>query len=424
MTDDTSRPSKEMSRRGLLRTGGVALGLGAMVGVSGCLSALPPLGSKQPYGRLDTPVPEEPTYAQWVPAPPATIDQTLDKEYYLFGADTPGATALVPRLLALRRASTICSLDYFGVGWKNYDRYIRTPFGSVLSGEFSAKTVRTTLSKTAYAQVGTYQEYDFFERADGRQVGVSDGILLLGTPTDERADLTRLADTGAGDYPRLRDADSAGAEVIDAAGSGLRLGGGREFGSFHEQAQWGVETFRAGNDGFYQVITLVFPSESNVTLSDVKTAYREQTGLKAGWTTGVDSFDAERDGQIVTLEARIPRRNLVNFQEFAAPVQATWGFNWNATSRQLTIRHEAGEPVPAARLAVDIDTEQAPYRLDSRKVWTGTETVTPGDQTTLDLADTRGLQSVSLNLRRVHDEYYWSLAHWDIEEATGSDEAV
>jgi hypothetical protein len=327
MTDDTSRPSREMSRRGLLRNGGAALGLGAILGVSGCLSALPPLGDQQTYGRLDAPVPEEPTYAQWVPAPSGTDGQTLEREYYLFGADTLGTTARVPRLLALRRASTICSLDYFGVGWADYDRYIWTPFGSVLSGSFSANTVRRTLSETSYTQAGTYREYDFFERADGRQVGVSDGILLLGTGTDERVDLTRLADTGAGDYPRLRDADSEGAEVVDAAGSGLRLGGGREFGSFHEQAQWGVETFRAGEDGFYQVITLVFPSESGVTLGDVKTAYPERTGLQAGWTAGVDSFDAERDDRIVTLEARVPRRNLVTLQKFAAPVQATWGFD-------------------------------------------------------------------------------------------------
>ncbi len=424
MTDDRSRPSKKLSRRGLLRTSGGALGLGAMLGVSGCLSALPPLGDQQTYGRLDAPVPEEPTYAQWVPAPSETNDQTLEKEYYLFGADTPGTTTRIPRLLALRRASTICSLDYFGVDWANYDRYIWTPFGSVLSGDFSANTVRTTLSETSYAQNGTYRVYDFFERADGRLIGVSDGTLLFGTPAHERADLTRLADTGAGDHPRLRDADSAGAAVVNAAGSGLRLGGAREFGSFHEQAQWGVETFRVGADGFYQVITLIFPSASSVTLSDVKTAYREQTGLRAGWTAGVDSFDAGRDDRIVTLEARIPQRNLVNFQEFAAPVQATWGFDWNATSRRLTIRHEAGEPVPAARLSVDIDTDEAPYRRDSREIWAGAGTVTPGDRTTLDLSETRGLQSVSLNVQRAHDKSYWSLAHWDIETATGSDETA
>jgi hypothetical protein len=208
---------------------------------------------------------------------------------------------------------------------------------------------------------------------------------------------------------------------VKAAGSGISVAGGREFGSFHDRAEWGVETFRAGEDAIYQVITLVFPSADTVALGDVKTAYRERTGLRAGWTTGAESFDAERDGRTVTLQARVPRRNLVEFEEFAAPVQVTWGFDWSATTRELTIRHEAGDPVPSSRLAVDIDTDRAPYRLDSREVWTGVETVEPGDRTTLDLADTRGLRSVSLNLRRVHDDYYWSLAHWNVERATDDD---
>lgn len=416
MSDNLSRPSKSISRRRLLRASGATLGLGVTTGVSGCSSSLPPLGQQQSYGRLDTPAANEPTYTQWIPAPPATDGSDSDAAYYLFGADTPGTTARVPRLLALRRASTICSLDYFGIGWTAYDRYVWTPFGSVLSGDFTVDAVRDTLSETAYTRTGTYQKYHLFERPDGRRVGVSDGVLLFVTPGDEHPNLSRLADAGAGGHPRLRDTDSPGAEAMNTAGTGIRLVGGREFGSFHEQAQWGVETFRAGNDGIYQVITLVFPSERTVALGDVKTAYREQTELRSGWTAGADSFDVDRDGRIVTLAARVPTQNLVEFQEFAAPVQATWGFNWDATTRSLTIRHEAGEPVSATRLTVDIDTDQAPYRLDSREVWAGTRTVMPGDQTTLDLADTPGLRSVSLNLRRTHDAYYWSLARWEPEQ--------
>ncbi|MEZ3117546.1 hypothetical protein RYH80_16645 [Halobaculum sp. MBLA0147] len=418
-TDETDPPSRT-TRRGLLRIGGTGLALGGAVGSAGCLSALPPLGGGQRYGRIDAPASDDPEYARWVPAP---WDEVSEDDYFGFGAARPGTAPRVPHLLAWRRASTVCSLDYFGVGWASYDRYVWTPAGSVLTGSFEAKTVRDTLGGTAYRPAGDYREYDLFERPDGRRVAVRDGTLLFVTPDDEHPDLERLADTGAGAHPRLVDANDAAATVVERASESTRVSAAREFGAFHEAAAWGADGFRVGDDGVYQVITLVFPSPDTITLDELQTAYRERTGLVEAWTQEADSFDAQMDERVATLETRVPEGDLRRFDAVAEPVQATWGFEWDAAERALTIRHEAGASADPNRLTVDIDTDEAPYRHDDRPVWTDVDRVEPGAETTLDLGAVTGLESVGLDLRRVGEDgwSYWNLAGWRAPTVDGGE---
>ena len=68
------------TRRDLLRGGAATLA----ASTAGCLSALPPLGGAQTYGRVDVPASDPPDYRRWLPAPDSGED-------YAFVAARPGA---------------------------------------------------------------------------------------------------------------------------------------------------------------------------------------------------------------------------------------------------------------------------------------------------------------------------------------------
>ncbi|MFB6167952.1 MAG: hypothetical protein ABEJ43_03800 [Haloferacaceae archaeon] len=365
-----------LARRDLLRGGAAALA-GSL---TGCLSALPPLGGAQTYGRIDVPPADPPDYRRWLPAPGA-VDGAGD---YPFVAARPGtADAGDPEEFLGRRAALVVEQDYLGVPFEAYDRFVATPYATVVEGEFGAETVADALLGGGYARDGSVRGYDLFARSDvSRRAAVRDGtVVWTSALRTDRADLEAVVETGAGDRRRYHEVSDAVAAVTEAAGASRQVLCAPELLSFHETAAYGADSFRFGPSATYQVITLRFPAGRVPSVETIERRYR----AAHTWTEAAASLDAVVDGRTATVEARVPRRSAESLSPVEDPPQVTWGASHDAERRTVTFRHEAGDPVDAGILWGDVDTERRPGEVTETALFSGSDRVGPGDTGTVDL---------------------------------------
>jgi hypothetical protein len=374
----TTRPT----RRGLLRAAGVALATGVAASTSGCLSALPPLGREQSYGRLEVPPPDDPGYRRWLPAPSTFED---DSNYTFASREPAPVDGGEPEEFLGRRAISRSELDHFGVGETDYDRLVETPFGVVIEADFEASTVTETLAGSGYEPDGSYLGYDLYSRTDvRRRAAVRDGtIVWTSERVHDRPDLEALVDAGAGDRRRYHEGSEAFAHVSEAAGANRMLVVGPDFGDPTDTAEMGADAFRFDGDVAYQVVTLLFPEGRVPTVDRLERAFREEYGL----TEEAEVFDVRVDGRLATLETRVPLGEPRDLTPIEDPPQVTWGADFDADARALTLRHEAGEPVDAEWLWYDVGTEARPGMIETEPLWTDERRVGPGNGATIDLSD-------------------------------------
>jgi hypothetical protein len=359
------------TRRALLRGGAATL----VASTAGCLSALPPLGGAQTYGRVDVPASDPPDYRRWLPAPDGDGD-------YAFVAARPGPVdAGDPEEFVTRRAAAVIEQDYLGVPFAEYDRFVSTPYAHVVEGEFDAGTVADALLGGGYDRDGSFRDYDLFARADvPRRAAVRDGtVVWTSARHNERADVEATVETGAGDRRRYHEASDAVARVTGSAGASRQVLCAPELGSVHEAAAYGADSFRFGPDAAYQVITLRFPEDRVPTADAVERWYRENYA----WTDEAESFDSRVDGQTATVEARVPRRSGGSLSPIDDPPQVTWGAS--REDETLRVRHEAGDAVDAVDLWADVDTESRPGEVEKTALFPDRDRVDPGDEGTVDL---------------------------------------
>jgi hypothetical protein len=372
-----------LTRRDLLRGGAATVAGGLTAGTAGCLSALPPLGGAQTYGRVEVPASDPPDYRRWLPAPDA-VDGGGD---YPFVAARPGAVdASDPEEFVARRAATVIEQDYLGVPFADYDRIVSSPYAHVVEGTFDAGTVADALLSGGYARDGAFRGYDLFARSDvPRRAAVrDDAVVWTSALRTDRADLEAVVETGAGDRRRYHEASDAVARVTEAAGASRQVLCAPELGSFHEAAAYGADSFRFGPTAAYQVITLQFPADRVPSADAVERRYRETHT----WTEEAESFDARVDGRTATVEARVPRRSGGSLSPLEDPPQVTWGASREGET--VRFRHEAGDAVDADDLWADVDTESRPAAVDEAALFSGRDLVEPGDEGTVDL---RGVES-------------------------------
>lgn len=166
-TDETLS-TDDRTRREVLRSGTGLLAAGIATLSAGCTGALPPLGSRQQFGRVDVPAADPPAYRRWLPAPSAV--GAGERPQYPFLFRRPGALDYpAPVRFTTPRKRFLAELDHFGVGYANYDRLLRTEFGTVLVGGFEPAIVVDTLTSSGYTPDGTYKGHDRFVRSDVRR---------------------------------------------------------------------------------------------------------------------------------------------------------------------------------------------------------------------------------------------------------------
>lgn len=375
--NEPSRPT----RRSLLRAGATAA-TALTTSVAGC-TGLPPLGSKPSYGRVDVPEAGAPEYRRWLPA--QSVVET-DDDWLITYAEPGPFDGPAPEEFVARRASQRIGLDYFGIGYENYDRLVDTNLATVVEAAFSVDEVASALADTAYEPDGTYRDYDLFARSDvTRRVAVRDGVIVWTNARHHRAaNLEATIDAGRGDVERYHDADDDFAAVTEAVGaSRLLYVGGSHPGLVTERATMGADAFRFGDAG-YQVLLERYSDGRAVSEERVRRALETQT---AELTSEAETPDVGVDGRFARVEARVPLAPDGDRDPIDEPPQVTWGASFDPETRAVTIRHEAGDRVDADWLWYDVDFADDYGEIEKEPLWSDRDAVGPGDRATVDLSD-------------------------------------
>jgi hypothetical protein len=394
MVTDDSPVDDAATRRAFLRCGAGALA----AATAGCASALPPLGSAQRFGRIDVPDADPPRYRRWLPAP-AAVDG-LDAEGYAHLFRRPTALDYpAPVRFTTPRKRLLAALDYVGVGYANYDALLTTPLGTVLAGEFDPPAVATALTRSGYAAAGSRGDFDLFERDDvPRRVAVRDGTIVRSSERVHDAPaIEALIDARAGRIDRYHDADAGVERLTDAVGESRMVEYIPPTDDPPDGRYWRkCEGFRFDGDTAYHVMTFLYPEGTEPSESELRErAARRRTIL----TREVEHSDFRIDGRLVTVEGRIPPGEGIDPADIEPPYppQVTWGYGHGRDASAVVLRHEAGAPVPTSALAYRLDTGVPDDWLvpsDARPLPTDAETLTSGDEVTVDLPETPTVEAI------------------------------
>jgi hypothetical protein len=393
MSPDTHRPSTESTRRRFLTRSGV-LAASLSVSTAGCLSGLPPLGEDQRYGRLDVPPAGEPAYRKWLPAPSAPDGNVAD--YHFVAMESTAARPGAPEKFVRGRAHRKASLDYFGVGFENYDRVVSGTFGTVVEASFDRERVFQTIESTGYGRTGTYRGYTVFGRSDvPRRVAVGDSaIVFTSSYRHDSPDLEALVDAGRSTRPRVHDTDDGVETLTTAAGGNPYLGVNTAIDDPTGRPVVMADAIRFDGGTAYQVVQYYYRDPDRVPSRGALERALNDDDYR--FVDGADAFDVELDGRLATVETQVPLSGDRTVPpEYQLP-QVTWGVEADESSDSVTFSHEAGEAVRADRLFYDLHRPAAPGRIDKRDLWRDTTTVEPGTEAVVDLSDDPGATGVSL----------------------------
>ncbi|WP_318567807.1 hypothetical protein [Salinigranum marinum] len=384
MVPDDTPSTRDRTRRAFLRTGTGMLTAGLATLTAGCTSALPPLGARQHFGRVNVPPAADPTYRRWLPAP-GSIDGFDAPEYRFLLRQPTELDYPAPVRFTTPRKRLVADLDYLGVGYADYDRLLRTPFGTVLDGGFDPAAVRATLDETGYRRDGSYAGYDVFARADAprRAVLVDGAVVWASNRVHDHPTVAALVDAHEGNLPRYHEEREAFERVTDAIGESRMV----EHIPPNDVRTWtSAEGFRFDGDTAYHVRTFCYPEGETPPEDELRR--RSKTGTVL--TREVEDTDFRIDGRLVTVEGRIPPGEGVqpSAVDPSYPPHVTWGSRRG--SETVRIRHEAGESVAATDLALSFDVARADGRWSDpvrRLLSTDLDRVTPGDAVTVDVSD-------------------------------------
>lgn len=374
------------TRRSLLRRGAGAVAASVAAATAGCASALPPLGSAQRFGRIDVPDADPPRYRRWLPAPSAV--DGLDAEHYAYLFRRPGALDYpAPVRFTTPRKRLLTDLDRFGVGYANYDRLLHTDLGTVIAADVDPDAVAETLAGSGYAAAGSYRGYDLFARDDvPRRAAVGDGRVVWSSErVHERPAIETLIDARAGRIDRYHAADAGVERVTDTVGESRMV----EYLPPSDAREWKkCEGFRFDGTTAYHVMVFLFDE----AVSDPERRVRERSYGDTVLTREVEHSDLRVDGRLVVAEGRIPPGDGIAPDDISPPYppQITWGYTRETEPRSVTLRHEAGDPVPAADLHLRFETDEREdlYAIpESRPLPTDADELAPGDTVTVDLRE-------------------------------------
>ncbi|MFC4405459.1 hypothetical protein [Haloarchaeobius iranensis] len=376
--DDADGPS----RRELLTAGAGALATAGSASLSGCTAAMPPLGQEIRYGRVDVPPADDPAYRRWVP-PVDTQSERRQPLWQDLMYTTPRRTGSdsVDRV-HVGRGFLKSSMDYFGIGYDNYDRVIGN-FGTLVAEvDVDRSTVDETLLGSGYERRGTYDGYDCYGRSDlPRTVAVGDEALVFSRSSSHETDVRRIIDTGAGRTEPRHAHDEQFAQLTAAAGAHPFTWLGVPMPYDWDAPETGALTMAYDDSAAYFVHYLLFPADEVPTVSRIKEQMTEVQRAVDAY-----SVDVTLDGNLATIEMHQPLERY--FQDLDANrlnPQVTWGVDHDTDAGTVTLRHEAGDAVDADLLTVYVD--EANRSRDPADTQFADEygTVTPGDSLTVEV---------------------------------------
>lgn len=376
------------SRRDLLATAGAALGTVASSSLAGCTATMPPLGQEIRYGRVDVPEADEPVYRRWVPP----VDTESDRRRPLWHDlmyTTPRRTGSdsVDRV-HVGRGFLKFSMDYFGIGYDNYDRVLGNFVTIVAEVDVDRATVDETLLESGYVAQGTYEGYDLYGRSDlPRTVAVGEEAIVFSRSSRHESDVRRIVDTGAGRLEPRHTQDEQFARLTEAAGAQPFTWLGVPMPYDWDAPETGGMTMVYDDSSAYFVHHLLFPQDDVPSVGRIKEEMADvQRAIDAY------SVDVSLDGNLATIEMHQPLERY--FQDLDANrlnPQITWGLDHDTDAGTVTIRHDAGDAVRAELLTVYVDESNGSEETAPTQFADEYTTVTSGDSITV---DTEGLEGV------------------------------
>ena len=316
-------------------------------------------------------------------------------QYHFTALQPTGPRPDAPEKFVGAQAHNKAQLDYFGIGFENYDRLLDSSVGTVIEASFERASVGRTLADSGYKRTGTYRGYEVFARSDvRRRVAVGDAVVVWTSSYEhDNPNLEALVDAGKGERPRFHEENPAFDRLTTAAGSNPYLGVNTAIHDPTGRPVMVADAFRFNGDTAYQVVHYLYGEDRIPTKQELKRA------LKGGdfrFADEAETFDVQIDGQLATVETRVPLRSKRDLDpEYELP-QVTWGVSRDEDAEKVTFRHEAGESVPAGRLYYDLDIPSAPGRIEKRPLWTDVNTVAAGAEATVDLSEHPSATDVAL----------------------------
>ncbi|MFB6151976.1 MAG: hypothetical protein ABEJ40_09240 [Haloarculaceae archaeon] len=315
---------------------------------------------------------------------------------YVFLYTEPPAFAGEPSGMNYARSWNAPRLDYFGVGYEDYERVVSVEMGDVYAIEADVDTaaVAETVTDSGYAGAGSYRDYDLFSRSDLRRVlAVRADALLFGVGERAGADVRAMADARAGGLARFHERDAVHAALTRRTGSRpwLYYGfGGFLRGDITRHVDGQTTGISVDDDHVYTYYTYLFDDAAVVDRAAIRTQLRDWVAREerpGPFGPDTTTADIDVDGRFVAVENRHPRGEFLDDGATTPMPQITWGFEDG--DGRLTVRHEAGDSADASalffRLRPPDRRQETSATLDDPVQFADEyDTVGPGDSVTLD----------------------------------------
>lgn len=335
----THRPS---TRRRFLRASGASA---IAAGLGGCLSTLPPLGGQVAFGRVDAPAADPPAYRQWLPRPSDLRGLDEDDDLSQVYASPARVAEEAPTgFQPIHQHVALAATDWFGLDDDAYEHVVHAGTAVAIEADVGAGTVADALAAGGYESKGTYEEYDTYARPDDdRFAAVRDGAIVWGSAPESVHDVRAVVDAGAGRADRYHEADDDFSTSSAHVGASPSVAYG--FSWVHSDgASLTASSTRFDDEAVYYVQDLLYPSDASVPVDAIEGGLREN--LRPQRATAVD---VQTHGRTASVEMRLPNDRVSPNGITDHPI-ATWSHEVDPAAGTVTIRHEAGQSVPAEHL--------------------------------------------------------------------------
>jgi hypothetical protein len=327
-------------------------------------------------------------------------------------------------------SSTSGSLDYFGIGYRNYDRALAMLSRGIVVAEadIDRKTVADAVANTGYETAEPYRGYDVYARSDiPRVVAVSDSALLFGhsrrtNPNRARENVETTIDAKSGEVPRQHEIDAefaaltrrAGQRAANWLGVGLldSASPGQTQSTAAKKAVTGAISWDVDADGVYFVYDVVYPKGTEAPKRAIKRHFRSRRRAVESTLT-----DVETDGRFARIELRMRKATIEDESRARgpSPPQITWGVDHDRANETLTFEHEAGDTADARRLSLSGAIG------DGRSVdFDRFGTFEPGDRVVVDLRVREGGPHQRIVYTAPDGTPSTTLISYDLSEADGT----
>lgn len=387
-------PTLSSDRRSFLKRTTLGLVASGTVLTSGCTESLPPLGQQVRYGSVNTPAPgpgsNSSAYRRWMPAASA-LPSGVHPGYVNhatpgnLGDDVVGASNRNPHFFQKLH------LDYFGIGYDNYDRVLglhSLTSTFVLEGTINTTSVIDTLTDSGYIEAGSYAGYNLLQRSDEpRTAAVHEDAIVWAHHDEARAIVEAVIDAERGAVERHHESEESFAIASEEIGARPWTWIGAPTFEPTGKALVSAMSFTFDENAIFYIFQHLYEAGDTVSEQALRNELEDHSRAQDAWAVDVE-ID-ERITSVVMQQTHESARE--EFDTTNQIPQITWGITDKDGS--ITVTHEAGDPVTAENITLYVASsdERTPTGAQFADEYEEIET---GDAITIDAPDDPGAERI------------------------------